>query len=147
VHVVGGYGGDAELVSQQVQGAEAGPRVGQQLVLQLDEEAAAEDVAENRGRPGGARLVAGQKARPHLAAAAAAERDEVAAVLGHGSEAGHGRLAGVLQVRGCDDATEVAPALVVAGEQDEMMAAGSGCAAGGRRHRGGALEPGCGRRA
>ena len=48
-------------------------------------------------------------------------------------EARQRRLAGVLEVGGADDAAEVGPALVVAGEQDEVVAAGAGgvAAAGG----------------
>ncbi len=97
VHVVAGHGGQAQLVGQQVQGVQRGPRVGQQLVLELDEEAPAEDVAEHGGRGPGAGAVAGEQPRPDLAAAAAAERDEVAAVLCQRGEAGHGRLARVLE--------------------------------------------------
>ena len=119
-------------MGQQVEGAQRGAGVGQQLVLQFDEELAAEDLVEHGGRGASPGLVAGQETRPDLAAAAAAERDEVAAVLGERGEPGDGRLAGVLQMRGADDAAEVAPALVVAGEEHQVVAAGAGGARGGR---------------
>ena len=136
VHVVGGDGGEAQLVSQQVEGAQAGAGVRQQLVLQLDEEVAAEDVAEGGGRGAGAGLVAGQQPRPDLAAAAGAERDQVSAVLGERGETGQRWLAGVLEVGGADDAAQVAPALVVAGEEHEVVAACAGGVGGGGRYRG-----------
>ena len=140
VDVVGGHGGQAQLVGEQVEGAELRGRVGQQLVLQLDEEVAAEDVAKDGGRGARALGVAGEEARPDLAAAAGREGDEVTAVLGQRLEAGQRRLAGVLEVGGADDAAEVGPAGVVAGEEHEVVAAGA--PGGGRRHRGGALEVG-----
>src|SRR5665648_47130 len=125
VHVVSGHGGQAQLVGQQVEGAQRGARVGEQLVLQLDEEVAAEDLVEHGGRGAGAGLVAGEQPRPDLAAAAAAERDEVAAVLGERGEPRQRRLARVLQMGGADDAAEVAPAGVVARQQHQVVAAGA----------------------
>ena len=142
VDVAGGDGGDAQLVGEEVEGAQRDVRVRQQLVLQLDEVLAAEDALEDGGRGAGAGLVAGEQPRPDLAAAAAAERDEVAAVLGEGGEPGHRRLARVLEVGGADDAAEVAPAGVVPGQEHEMVAAGAGGAGGGGRHRGRRLEVG-----
>ena len=142
VDVAGGDGGDAQLVGEEVEGAQRDVGVRQQLVLQLDEVVAAEDALEDGGRGAGAGLVAGEQPRPDLAAAAAAERDEVAAVLGEGGEPGHGRLARVLEVGGADDAAEVAPAGVVAGEEHEVVPAGAGGAGGGGRHRGRRLEVG-----
>ena len=127
-------------MGEEVEGAQRGAGVRQQFVLQLDEVVAAEDAVEDGGRGAGAGLVAGEQPRPDLAAAAAAERDEVAAVLGEGGEPGHGRLARVLEVGGADDAAEVAPAGVVAGEEHQVVAAGAGGAGGGGRHRGRRLE-------
>ena len=93
-------------------------------------------LVEHGGRGAGAGLVAGEQPRPDLAAAAAAERDEVAAVLGERGEPGQRRLAGVLEVGGADDAAEIAPAPVVAGEEHQVVAAGAGGACGGGGHRG-----------
>ena len=142
VDVAGGDGGDAQLVGEEVEGAQRGVRVRQQLVLQLDEVLAAEDAAEDGGRGAGAGLVAGEQPRPDLAAAAAAERDEVAAVLGERGEPGQRRLARVLEVGGADDAAQVAPAGVVPGEEHQVVPAGAGGAGGGGRHRGRRLEVG-----
>jgi len=138
VDVVGGDGGQAQLVGEEVEGAELRGRVGPQLVLELDEEVGAEDVAQDGGRGARPLLVAGEEARPDLATAAGRQGDQVAAVRGERLEAGEGRLARVLEVGDGDDAAEVGPAGVVAGEQDEVVAAGA--PGGGRRHRGGALE-------
>ncbi len=139
VHVVGGHGGQAQLVGEQVELAQVAGRVGQQLVLQLDDEVArAEDAAETGGGAAGAGAVAGQRAGADLAAPAGREGDEVARVGGDRLEAGQRRLAGVLEVGGADDAAEVAPAGVVAGQQHEVVAAGR--LGGRRRHRGGGLE-------
>ena len=142
VDVAGGDGGEAQLVGEEVEGAQRGAGVRQQLVLQLDEVVAAEDAVEDGGRGAGAGLVAGEQPRPDLAAPAAAERDEVAAVLGEGGEPGHRRLARVLEVGGADDAAEVAPAGVVPGQEHQVVAAGAGGAGGGGRHRGRRLEVG-----
>ena len=142
VDVAGGDGGDAQLVGEEVEGAQRDVGVRQQLVLQLDEVLAAEDAVEDGGRGAGAGLVAGEQPRPDLAAPAAAERDEVAAVLGEGGEPGQRRLARVLEVGGADDAAEVAPAGVVLGEEHQVVAAGAGGAGGGGRHRGRRLEVG-----
>ena len=97
---------------------------------------------EDGGRGAGAGLVAGEQPRPDLAAAAAAERDEVAAVLGEGGEPGQRRLARVLEVGGADDAAEVAPPGVVLGQEHQVVPAGAGGAGGGGRHRGRRLEVG-----
>jgi hypothetical protein len=75
-----------------------------------DEKVAAEDLAEDGGR--GARTfgVAGEEARPDLTAAAGREGDEVVGVLLDGGEAGQRRFAGMLEVRGADDAAMDQPA-------------------------------------
>ena len=97
---------------------------------------------EDGGRGARAGLVAGEQPRPDLAAAAAAERDEVAAVLGERGEPGHRRLARMLEVGGADDAAQVAPAGVVPGQEHQVVAAGAGGAGGGGRHRSRRFEVG-----
>ncbi|OPZ42933.1 MAG: hypothetical protein BWY94_01993 [Actinobacteria bacterium ADurb.BinA094] len=136
VDVAGGDGGQAQLVGEEVEGAQRGARVRQQLVLQLDEVVTAEDGTEDGGRRAGAGPVAGEQPRPDLAAPAAAERDEVAAVLGERGEPGQRGLARALEVGGADDAAQVAPPGVVPGEQHQVVAAGAGDVGGGGRHGG-----------
>jgi hypothetical protein len=141
VDVVGGHSGQAQLVGEEVELAQELVGIGQQLVLELDVEVLrAEGVGEACGGFAGSFAVALQEEGGDLAAAAGREGYEVIGVLGDGGEAGDRRLAGVLEVRGADDAAEVGPAGGVLGEEDEVEAAGGLGGQGGGGDGGGGLE-------
>ena len=139
VDVVGGYGGESELVGQQVELAQQLVGVGQKLVLELDVEVVrSEGRGEDGGGTAGAGAIALEEEGGDLAAAAGREGDEVVGVLLDGGEAGERLFAGMLEVGGADDAAEVGPAGGVLGEEDQVEAAGG---LGGKR---GGGDGGCG---
>ncbi len=123
VDVVGGDGGQAQLAGQEVELLHVAGGARQLFVDELDEEvvAAEEPRVALRGQPG-ARFVAGAKKGAHLAASAGRQGDEVVVVGGQCGDAGQRRLAAMLEVGGADDAAELRPALVVAGQQGEVIA-------------------------
>ena len=121
--VVGGDGGQAELARQEVELLHVAGGVGQLLVDELDEEvAAAEELGVALRGAAGARHVAGGQEGAHLAAPAGRQGDEVVVVCGECGYAGERRFAAVFEVGGAHDAAELRPALVVAGQQDEVIA-------------------------
>ncbi len=135
VDVVGGDGGQTELARQEVELLHVAGGVGQLLVDELDEEvAAAEELGVALRGEAGARHVAGGQASAHLAASAGRQGDEVVVVGGERRYAGERRFAAVFEVGGAHDAAELRPALVVAGQQDEVIAGRGELAA--RRGRG-----------